>query len=116
MYPESPTPRLFQQQYTPAFMSRWDELIDWEGRKRSENGFFEQVLSDAGAQTALDIACGTRYHTVTLSLNGFGVSGSDGSTEMLAKAKKNAAAHGVGHIQFRESEWAALTRAFPGGQ
>ena len=103
MYPESPTPRLFQQQNTAAFMSRWDELIDWEGRKRLENGFFEQVLSDAGAQTALDIACGTRYHTVTLSLNGFGVPGSDGSTEMLAKAKKNAAAHGVGHIQFRES-------------
>ena len=113
--PDAPTSKLFQQQYTPAFVSRWDELINWEGRKRSENGFFEQVLSDAGAQTVLDIACGTGYHTVTLSLNGFDVTGSDGSTEMLAKAKENAVAHGVGHIPFRESEWAALSRAFPSG-
>lgn len=114
--PDTPTSKLFQQQYTRAFVRRWDELINWEGRRKSENGFFEQVLSDAGAQKILDIACGTGYHTITLSLNGFDVTGSDGSAEMIAKAKENADALGLDHIRFRESEWAALSRSFPGGQ
>ena len=105
----------FQQQYTPAFVSRWDELINWERRRRSANGFFEQSLSDVGARKVLDIACGTGYHTVSLSLSGFDVTGSDGSARMLEKAKENANAHGVGHIRFRESEWAGLSRSFPGG-
>ena len=41
MHSDTPNSKLFQQQSTPAFVSRWDELINWEGRKEAENGFFE---------------------------------------------------------------------------
>ena len=107
-------PKRSQQQYTPEFVSRWDELIDWDRRQESENGFFERVLSEAGARKVLDIACGTGYHAVTLSLRGFDLIASDGSANMLTKARENAKEHGL-NLQFIKSEWTALSQSFPGG-
>ena len=108
------SPQRFQQQYTPEFVSRWDELIDWDRRQKSENGFFERILSEAGARKVLDIACGTGYHAVTLSLRGFDVIASDGSSSMLSKARENANEHGL-NLQFIKSEWTALSQSIPGG-
>ena len=82
--------KLFISEYTTEFVDRWDELIDWEKRSESEGGFFERILNDNNARTVLDIASGTGYHTVNLYLNGFVVTGSDGSANMVAKAKENA--------------------------
>ena len=105
----------FRQQYTPAFVGRWDELINWKGRRQSENGFFEQLLFKAGARKVLDIACGTGYHTINLRLSGFDVIGVDGSANMLAKATENATRYGLGNIRLVETEWAYLNKSFPGG-
>ena len=110
----STIPKRSQQQYSPEFAGRWDELIDWDRRRRSENGFFERLLSEAGARKVLDIACGTGYHTVTLNLGGFDVIGSDESAHMLARAMKNANEHGL-DLRFVESEWTALSQSLPGG-
>ena len=110
-----PSSKLFLEQYTPAFVGRWDELIDWEGRRKSENGFFERILSDAGAHKVLDIACGTGYHTISLSLNGFDVTGADGSASMVAQARENAKRQGLEKIRFEVAEWANLIEPFPGG-
>ena len=106
--------KLFLEQYTPAFVGRWDELINWESRRRSEKGFFERTLSEAGAHKVLDIACGTGYHTINLSLSGFDVTGADGSAPMLARAEENARQQGLKGIRFEEAEWAALSQSFPG--
>ena len=78
----------FREEYTPAFVSRWDELINWEGRRRSEHGFFERILNEKGVRKVLDIACGTGYHTITLAQSGFDVIGADGAASMIAEAKK----------------------------
>lgn len=110
-----PSSRLFHQQYTPAFVSRWDELIDWDSRRRSENGFFDRLLSHVGARKVLDIACGTGYHTINLASIGFDVIGADGSANMIAKAKENAIQYGLRNIRFVETEWASLGKSFPGG-
>jgi len=107
--------KLFLEQYTPAFVGRWDELINWGGRRRSENGFFERILSEAGAHKLLDIACGTGYHTINLSLSGFDVTGADGSAPMLAQAKDNARQQGLKGIRFEEAEWSTLSQSFTGG-
>jgi len=107
--------KIFLEQYTPAFVGRWDELINWENRRRSENGFFERILSEAGASKILDIACGTGYHTINLSLSGFDVIGADGSATMIAQAKENAEQQGLKDIRFEEAEWTALSRSFPDG-
>ena len=107
--------KLFLEQYTPAFVGRWDELINWDGRRRSENGFFERTLSEIGAHKVLDIACGTGYHTINLSLSGFDVTGADGSASMLLRAKENAGQKGLKNMRFEEAEWTTLSQSFPGG-
>ena len=107
--------KLYLEQYTPEFVGRWDELINWERRRRAENGFFERVLTKAGARHVLDIACGTGYHTIMLSRSGFEVTGADGSAPMIAKSKENAALRGMENLRFVECEWSELSRFFPCG-
>ena len=103
----------FKQEYSTTFVDRWDELINWERRHANEGGFFERILSDLGAKTVLDIACGTGFHTVTLSMAGFEVTGADGSANMVSKARQNAQRLGLDDVDFVEAEWTNLTKSFP---
>ena len=104
---------LFISEFPPEFVDRWDELIDWEKRRQAEGGFFESILNNSGARTVLDIACGTGYHTVTLKLNGFEVTGSDGSANMVNKAKENTEQFGIKSTRLVEAQWDSLSAAFP---
>jgi SAM-dependent methyltransferase len=103
----------YREEYNAQFVARWDELIDWEKRYQAEGGFFRRELEKHGVKTILDIACGTGFHTVTLSLDGFEIVGADGASTMLAKAKENAERCGLSDIQLVEAEWTRLTEAFP---
>jgi ubiquinone/menaquinone biosynthesis C-methylase UbiE len=105
---------LFQEEYTPEFVDRWDDLIDWKKRHQSENGFFERLLKEHETETVLDAACGTGFHTVTLAHAGFDVTASDGAATMLDKALENANRFGLKDIDFVEANWCHLTEAFPG--
>jgi sarcosine/dimethylglycine N-methyltransferase len=104
---------LFISEYTTEFVDRWDEVIDWDRRRESKGGFFEGILNSHGVRSVLDIACGTGYHTVTLDLNGFEVTGSDGSANMVKKAKENAARSGLKDARLVEAQWTSLSAAFP---
>ena len=103
----------FKEEYSTTFVDRRDELINWERRHANEGGFFERVLTEVGAKTVLDIACGTGFHTVTLSMAGFEVTGADGSANMVLKSKQNAERIGLDNVRFVEAEWTNLTKAFP---
>lgn len=103
----------FRKEYTVDFVEKWDELIDWERRHEAEGGFFQQKLKEYGAKTVLDIACGTGFHTITLNMAGFEVTGADGSSNMLTKAQENAERLGQVEIPFVEAEWTELSRSFP---
>ena len=105
---------LYKEQYSPEFAGRWDELINWQRRAETENNFFQEILRKHGAETVLDIACGTGFHTVTLNADGFDVTGADGAPNMLAKAKENAARFGLKNVRLVEAEWTTLTKSFPG--
>ena len=108
-----PSSQIFLRQYTERFVDRWDELIDWDSRRKSENGFFEGLLAGYGVRRVLDIACGTGYHTITLSQAGFDVTGADGSPPMVAKSRENARALGLEQVRIVEAEWSDLGRVFP---
>ena len=114
LQPESRS-SIFQQQYTEEFVDRWDELIDWESRRKSEDGFFQKLLLEHNVHRVLDIACGTGYHTITLGQSGFDVTGADGSAKMVAKSVENARRSGLEGIPFLEAEWSNLEEAFPCG-
>jgi ubiquinone/menaquinone biosynthesis C-methylase UbiE len=106
-------PNQFQEEYNPEFVDKWDELIDWEKRYEAEEDFFKGELEKHGARTVLDIACGTGFHTITLTLDGFDVVGADGAPTMLAKAKENAERCGLSHLKLVEARWTSLTDVFP---
>jgi len=77
-------------EYVHGFVDKWDELIDWDARRRGEANFFIRELKKHGKQKVLDVATGTGYHSVQLLHEGFEVWSVDGSPNMLAKAFENA--------------------------
>jgi glycine/sarcosine N-methyltransferase len=84
----------YQQEYVTTLADKWDELIDWEQRAKSEGDFFIKTLKEYGCQNVLDVATGTGFHSVRLLSEGFDVTSVDGSPQMLAKAFENAQRHG----------------------
>jgi ubiquinone/menaquinone biosynthesis C-methylase UbiE len=103
----------YRKEYTPQFVDRWDEYIDWKARREAEGGFFQKLLEENGCRKVLDIACGTGFHTVTLNMDGFDVTGADGAATMLEKARENAQRIGQQDIRFLQAEWTSLTNTFP---
>jgi glycine/sarcosine N-methyltransferase len=99
----------YQAEYAECFVDKWDELIDWKGRKDSEGEFFIEVLREHNAKKVLDVATGTGFHSVQLLNAGFEVTSVDGSPTMLAKAFENARDHG--HIlRTIQADWRWLNR------
>ena len=80
----------YQREYVQAFVNKWDDLIDWEARGRSEGRFFVDVLKAREKVKILDVATGTGFHSVQLLKAGFDVTSADGNAEMLTKAFENA--------------------------
>ncbi len=84
----------YKDEYNEGFVDKWDELIDWKQRAKSEGDFFINTLRERGAKRVLDVATGTGFHSVRLLEAGFEVVSTDGSAEMLAKAFENARKRG----------------------
>ncbi len=80
----------YQQEYVQSFVNKWDELIDWEARAKSEGRFFVEILKAREKVKILDVATGTGFHSVQLLRAGFDVTSADGNAEMLGKAFDNA--------------------------
>lgn len=99
----------YKEEYVRGFVDKWDELIDWDGRAASEGQFFIDLLRSRGAETVLDVACGTGFHSVQLARAGFNVTSADGSAEMLVKAFDNARKRGL-ILHTVHADWRWLNR------
>ncbi|MXO64472.1 class I SAM-dependent methyltransferase [Altericroceibacterium endophyticum] len=80
----------YVSEYVRGFVNKWDELIDWDARAKSEGRFFIDVLKARDKKSVLDVATGTGFHSIQLLKAGFDVTSADGSAEMLAMAFDNA--------------------------
>ncbi|MEX0657670.1 MAG: class I SAM-dependent methyltransferase [Egibacteraceae bacterium] len=98
----------FQEEYKPGFVSKWDDLIDWERRAEGESEFFAKILRSHGCERVLDAACGTGFHAVTLAQEGFDVLAADGHEEMVAQTEVNARERGV-KLAVAKADWRTLT-------
>jgi glycine/sarcosine N-methyltransferase len=98
----------YKSEYTTDFVSRWDDLIGWEGRQKAENNFFEHILEENGCKLVADIAAGTGYHAITLAQYGFKVVATDGARTMVNKTKENADRLNVKLEGAETVEWADL--------
>jgi len=99
----------YKEEYITSFVARWDQLINWEARARSEGRFFIDVLQQRGAKKILDVATGTGFHSVRLLQAGFDVVSADGSPEMLAKAFENGRRRGL-ILRTVQADWRWLNR------
>ncbi len=99
----------YKEEYVQSFVEKWDDLIDWEQRARSEGDFFIRELRKRGVKKILDVAAGTGFHSVQLLKAGFEVTSVDGSPVMLAKAFENARRHGF-ILRTIHADWRWLNR------
>ncbi|NIR32052.1 MAG: class I SAM-dependent methyltransferase [Gammaproteobacteria bacterium] len=103
----------YMEEYVSGFVDKWDDLIDWESRARSEGDFFIQQLQERSAKKILDVATGTGFHSIRLIEAGFDVVSADGSAEMLARAFRNGRKRG--HIlRTVQADWRWLNRDIHG--
>lgn len=104
---------LYRSEFVPEFVQKWDELIDWDARSRSEGQFFIDLLRAHGKERVLDVATGTGFHSVRLTEAGFDVTSADGSAAMLAKAFENGRSHGI-VLKTVQTDWRELNRQIDG--
>ncbi|EPH46421.1 methyltransferase domain-containing protein [Streptomyces aurantiacus] len=99
----------YTEEYVPSFVEKWDSLIDWERRSRSEGDFFIDLLRKRGVKSVLDVATGTGFHSVRLLAAGFDTVSADGSADMLAAAFANGMKDG--HVmRVVQADWRWLNR------
>jgi glycine/sarcosine N-methyltransferase len=99
----------YRAEYIHAFVSKWDALIDWDARAKSEGSFFIDQLKARGVRQILDVATGTGFHSVRLLEAGFEVVSADGSAEMLAQAFANGRRRG--HVlRTVQADWRWLNK------
>lgn len=102
----------YKNEYTKEFVSHWDDLIGWEGREQNEANFFNRLLKAYGAEEVADIACGTGFHSVVLARQGFVVTATDGSANMIDQTRENAVQHNVALADARVVDWLNLDKEF----
>ena len=99
----------YTEEYVKGFVEKWDELIDWDQRAKTEGSFFIEELRRRGVQRVLDVATGTGFHSVRLLEAGFDVVSVDGSSNMLSKAFENGRRRG--HVlRALHADWRWLNR------
>ena len=99
----------YTEEYVWGFVDKWDQLIDWERRAEGEGDFFIRHLKERNAQSVLDVATGSGFHSVRLLEAGFDVVSADGSPQMLYKAFANARRRG--HVlRAVQADWRFLNR------
>jgi glycine/sarcosine/dimethylglycine N-methyltransferase len=104
---------LYRREFVMGFAEKWDELIDWDARAKSEGQFFIDVLRAHGKESILDAATGTGFHSVRLMQAGFDVVSVDGSAAMLAMAFENGQKRGL-IVRAVQADWRELNRSIHG--
>jgi glycine/sarcosine N-methyltransferase len=89
----------------------YEVMNDWPSRLSLELPFIRRALEEAAAQTVLDVACGSGHHAIALAREDYSACGADGSAEMIALARHNAAEAGTS-IEFRQAGLADIGAQF----
>ena len=93
----------------------YDQMVDWGKRLAREAPFFRDLFARVGVSRVVDVGCGSGKHAIMFAEWGHEVTGVDPSESMLAQARENAAAAGVG-VRFVEGGFGELERLVGGGQ
>ena len=87
----------------------FDLYIDWQRRLAREIPFLQKILSDGGARSVADVACGSGQHAIALAKLGFRVTGIDPDRSLLDRARAAARAEEV-EVEWIEASFSDLER------
>jgi ubiquinone/menaquinone biosynthesis C-methylase UbiE len=87
------------------------EVEDWEAAMKTYVEYIKPILVENHVKTLIDCSCGTGIQAIGLAREGFRVTASDISEEMIRAASKNASKHGV-DIEFVQSSFLDLKTNF----
>lgn len=76
--------------FDKKFSNYWDELINWKLRFSKTTNKLSSILNKHNCKNVLDVAAGTGFDSISLSIKKFIVTSQDISKEMLEKLNLNA--------------------------
>lgn len=90
----------------------WGDFVNWEGRRKGENGFLVNQLKEHGVKKVLDVALGDGVDTIYLLQQGFDVSCNEVDDAFKTKAIQNAKKFGL-EIKPTALDWRKLSEVYP---
>jgi len=97
-------------EFYDRFSDKYDLMIS-DKRYETELPFFNAVFQKHKVKSILDCACGTGKHVIKFLQLGFEATGSDVSSEMLEKAKRNARSLAM-NVNFVQVDFSARANRF----
>lgn len=89
----------------------WGDFVNWEGRRKGENGWLVNSLKEHGVKEVLDVALGDGVDTIYLLQKGFNVSCNEFDDAFRAKAIENARKFGL-EIKPTLVDWQRLSETY----
>ena len=89
----------------------WGRYIDWQARRKGENGFLENALKRNNCGKVFNAALGDGCDTVHLLKNGFDVTNNEIDLLFMRKALDNARMHDIS-LKITQYDWRSLSRHF----
>lgn len=90
----------------------WGDFVNWEGRRKGENGWLVNQLKEHQVKRVLDVALGDGVDTIYLLQQGFDVSCNEVDDAFKTKAIQNAKKFGL-EIKPTALDWRKLSEAYP---
>ncbi|MDA2938233.1 class I SAM-dependent methyltransferase [Acidobacteria bacterium AH-259-A15] len=104
-------PKVERHENSEALAQMWTDFIDWEKRRRGENGFLIKTLRENGCRKIFDAALGDGCDSVYLLQNDFGVISNEIDPHFRSVAIDNAKKNKVG-LELTNFDWRKLSRHF----
>ncbi|MFH1391592.1 MAG: methyltransferase domain-containing protein [Candidatus Diapherotrites archaeon] len=90
--------------HSSNLVEMWGDFIDWEARRKGENGFLENTLRENKCTKIFDSTLGDGCDSVHLIKKGFDVTSNEVDSNFLAKAIQNSKNHNV-KLKVTEHDW-----------
>lgn len=90
-------------------VSMWSDFIDWEKRRKGEDGFLVKQLKKHNCRSVFDSCLGDGADSIYLLKQGFDVTSNEIDTVFSKKAKENAKKYGV-ELKITDYDWRELDK------
>ena len=104
---------VYQENYnSPTLVDMWADFVDWEKRRKGEDGFIKKRLLEHDCKTVLDASLGDGCDSIYLLKSGFDVTSNEIDSLFIQKAVVNARKAGV-ELKITEYDWRDFGKKFP---